>query len=321
MSDTETYDRISLEAARWLVSLEENPDDQRLKDDFEAWLSADPAHQQAWEATSGVYDLMGPLFENEYPSRAPKEYQVSRARHPVRRALWAIPLGLAASIALFVSAPDWYYRLTADYATSAARQTTIRLADGSEVSLAPHSAIDVAYRPEGAREIRLLRGEGFFRVAHDTARPFRVLGGSITVTDIGTEFDIRLSATTSSVAVKAGRVHVDGARAFSMDMGAGQRLDVGNRADVLQGREDVENVGAWATSGQLVLQDATFSEAMDRIGPYYGGKIFVADRSLNGGKVTGVYNLSAPEAALKAMADTQGATLRHITPWIIVISR
>lgn len=321
MSGGETDDRVSLDAARWLVSLEDNPDDRRLKDAFAAWLAANPAHRAAWEATSGVYDMMGPLFDGEHGAAGPAGCRVPRARRSVRRALWMAPIGLAAAVALFVLAPDWYYRVTADYATAPAQRATIRLADGSEVSLAPRSAIDVAYRPGGAREIRLLRGEGFFRVVHDAARPFRVLGGAIRVTDIGTEFDVRLSATMSEVAVRSGKVRVDGARRLSADLGAGERLRVDGRNGLSRSVEDRENVGAWATSGQLVLQDASFAEAMERIGPYCGGKIVLTDRSLNGGKVTGVFNLSAPDAALKAMADTQGATLHHVTPWIIVVSR
>lgn len=321
MSGAETYDRVSLEAARWLVSLEENPDDQALKDEFEAWLSADPANREAWEATAGVYDMMGPLFADARGSTLPTKHEPSLSRRSFRRTLLALPVGLAAAVALFVLTPDWYYWATADYATSTTQRTAIRLADGSEVSLAPHSAIDVAYHAGGAREIRLLRGEGFFRVVHDAARPFRVLGGAIRVTDIGTEFDVRLSATASYVAVKSGKVHVDGANSLSVDLAAGQRLGVDRRNGLSLGTEDAENVGAWATSGQLVLQDASFAEAMARLGPYYSGKIVVVDRSLNGGKVTGVYNLSAPEVALQAMADTQGASLHHITPWITVVSR
>lgn len=321
MSGTETYDRVSLEAARWLVSLEENPDDQALKREFEAWLSADLANREAWEATAGVYDMMGPLFAEKHKPVLPTKHEASRRRRSFRRTLWALPVGLAAAVALFVLAPDWYYGATADYATSATQRTAIRLADGSEVSLAPHSAIDVAYRAGGAREIHLLRGEGFFRVAHDATRPFRVLGRAIRVTDIGTEFDVRLGATASYVAVRSGKVHVDGANNLSVDLGAGQRLGVDSRGALSPGAEDAENVGAWATSGQLVLQDASFAEAMERLGPYYRGKIVVADRSLNAGKVTGVYNLSAPEVALQAMADTQGASFHRITPWVTVISR
>ncbi|MCP1216831.1 FecR domain-containing protein [Acetobacter orientalis] len=321
MSGTETYDRISLEAARWLVSLEENPDDPQLKGDFAVWLAANPAHQEAWDATSGIYDMMGPLFEAERRQVVPVGLGVSRTRRCLKRTLWMLPVGMAAAIALFVLAPDWYYRVTADYATSETQRTALKLADGSEVSLAPHSAIDVVYKPSGVREVHLLRGEGFFRVVHDASHPFKVVSGTTKVTDIGTEFDMRLLATGSYVAVKTGRVHVDGPNNFSVDLGAGQSVNHENQKGLSCGKEEADNIGAWATSGQLVLQDASFAEAIERIGSYYSGKIILADRTLNTGKVTGVYNLSTPEAALKAMADTQGASLRHITPWIIVIFR
>lgn len=321
MSSDEIYEHTSLEAARWLVSLEESPDDQKLKDEFERWLSEDPTHREAWAATSGIYDLMGPLFAKERYSSSTKSCKSGwHHRGASKRILYAAPIALAAAVAGFMLVPDYYYRLTADYSTGKAQQMTVRLADGSEVSLAPKSAINVVFRREGAREIHLLRGEGFFKVSHNPGRPFRVTAGKISVTDIGTEFDVRVSQKASSVAVRSGEVHVDGDHHLSTDLYSGQRIERRERGVVSASHENAENIGAWATSGQLVLEDSSFGDAVTQISPYYNGRIFVANRHLSAGKVTGVYNLSAPDSALKAMADTQGAKLHHITPWIVVIS-
>lgn len=321
MSSDETYEHTSLEAARWLVSLEESPDDQKLKDEFERWLSEDPTHREAWDSTSGIYDLMGPLFAKKGYSSSTQSCK-SGWRHTSvsKRILYGVPIALAAAVASFMLVPDYYYRLTADYSTGKAQKMTVKLADGSEVSLAPKSAINVVFRREGDREIHLLRGEGFFKVSHNPERPFRVTAGKISVTDIGTEFDVRVSQKASAVAVRSGEVHVDGDNHLSTDLHSGQRIERRGRGIVSASHEDAENIGAWATSGQLVLEDSSFGDAVTQINPYYNGRIFVANRHLSVGKVTGVYNLSTPESALKAMADTQGAKLYHITPWIIVVS-
>src|SRR5262245_63689126 len=59
------------------------------------------------------------------------------------------------------------------------------------------------------RDIEMLRGEAYFRVAHDQARPFIVHTASLHVRAVGTSFDVRTSSDRVVVAVEEGMVVVE----------------------------------------------------------------------------------------------------------------
>ncbi|NML64982.1 FecR family protein [Hymenobacter sp. RP-2-7] len=85
----------------------------------------------------------------------------------------------------------------------------LTLADGSRITLYPGSSLQ--YRPGLAgprREVRL-RGEAFFRVAKNPARPFLVFTEQLVTTVLGTSFRVKAYAgRTNEVAVQEGRVSV-----------------------------------------------------------------------------------------------------------------
>jgi hypothetical protein len=58
------------------------------------------------------------------------------------------------------------------------------------------------------RDIRLVRGEALFEVAHDKARPFVVAANDTAVRAVGTAFAVRLEATQVDITVTEGVVEV-----------------------------------------------------------------------------------------------------------------
>jgi len=83
------------------------------------------------------------------------------------------------------------------------------LADGSRVALYPGSSLH--YRPglAGARREVRLRGEAFFEVAKNPARPFLVYTEQLVTTVLGTSFRVKAYAgRPNEVAVQEGRVAV-----------------------------------------------------------------------------------------------------------------
>ena len=108
-----------------------------------------------------------------------------------------------AACAAFCAVPSLLQlcRPTTRPATAELRKVVLQ--DGSEVTLAPDSAIAVAYEPAG-RQVRLLAGEAFFEVRPDASRPFRVLADTVETTVVGTSFDVRLSADGVVVSVEHG---------------------------------------------------------------------------------------------------------------------
>jgi len=85
----------------------------------------------------------------------------------------------------------------------------ISLADGSRVSLNAGSSIQIADSfNKTNREIFLRKGEAFFEVTRDAARPFLVYTDEVVTKVLGTSFRVDARKPDIVVAVKTGRVSV-----------------------------------------------------------------------------------------------------------------
>jgi len=320
-------DRAVLEATEWVMLLQEQPEDETLRRRFETWLAASPAHEAAWADLGHVSDVaatMSPVYAKQWSPfiatlRAPQALapsERSRGRRFPRRLAIAAVMAVAAGLAI-VSAPTLLLRVEADYLTRVAEQRHIELPDGSQVTLAPDSAMAVSYEP-GERRVRLLSGEAFFQVKSNPDRPFRVVARTVEAEVLGTIFDVRLESEEVTVSVREGSVRVaaDGA---GERLGPGHSVRVSPDGNVSRTSSAPQLVGAWR-QGQLYLEEQRLGDAIVQLRRYFNGMILITDEALADRRITGAYNLADPEHALRGMARAHGATVRRITPWLLVMS-
>lgn len=322
-------------ASEWLATLAERSGDQALRDRFNDWLNADPAHLADWIETSRTYDLIG-LVEPAHPhlwedharpalaAVPPAATTESRRRRRFGRpsqqvaAAWAA--ALAACLALFVLLPDLSRDLGADHVTGTGELQTVALPDGSTLRLGPDSAADVSFSTE-TRGITLRDGIAFLEIVTNPERPFHVDLGGHRVTVIGTAFEIRRDGPNRGVAVREGVVRVTtagGTTPIDERLAAGMTLSIeGGRS--LRGRIPPDQVAAWL-DGRLIARDLPVGRVVDEIRHYLDGTVFLIGDTLSSRPVTGLYDLTRPRQALRAVADAQGARLYQITPWITVIA-
>lgn len=319
-------DHISMEASEWLIRLREAPDDRDLERRFIAWRDADPDHLQAWSEMQALFDLIGDI-EARHPeylapaSNPPPAYRASRPRR-----LWkaAAISAIAACLAILVG-PALLLRMQADHMTAAGHLANIRLDDGSRVHLGPDSAIAVAYSMEH-RDVRLLKGQAWFEVHPDKSRPFRVRTDRISATALGTAFDVRMIGTDRSVAVGHGRVRIDeSARNDSTQAAPKAVLNAGDWIAAVAGKgidkghQASDLAGIWQ-SGSVIIRGRTVADAIEELRPWYEGQIILANDGVGAKRVTGIYRLSDPEEALRALVEPHGGTITRITPWLMIVS-
>jgi transmembrane sensor len=322
-------DRASTEAARWLVALEDDPENASLRARFEDWRQAGPENAQAWADTSDIYDTMArttPVHGGHWAPYVSRRRADRRDGSPPRRAplrrrvAFGAVAALAAGLAL-VFVPDVLLRMQADYVTATAQSRILTLQDGSIVRLGPGSAVDIAFT-ETERRVRLLKGEAFFEVTANPDRAFRVSARDVETTVLGTAFNVRLGEDVASIGVRHGKVRVDyGAVAppVSERLGAGEWVRVAWNGRVERRAGPPDRVAPWL-QGQLVARDDSLNAMVDALRRYYPGVIVMADAALGKKRVTGVYNLADPVAALRAIAGAHGASVRRISPWILLVS-
>ena len=93
---------------------------------------------------------------------------------------------------------------------ASARPTSLALADGSTLTLAPGSRLRYPKRFGGPERLVRLEGEAFFQVFHDEKHPFRVLTTQLETLVLGTSFTVRAypDQPNATVLVRTGRVQV-----------------------------------------------------------------------------------------------------------------
>ncbi|TCM20399.1 FecR family protein [Novosphingobium sp. PhB165] len=323
------------EAVEWVILLREEADEPETRARFEDWLAASPLHAEAWAAAAYAYDRAGdarPAYAP--PVRAAEPRPVLPAgpspyrrrggtrRSPGWRRLRVRHLVVAAVAAclMLAVAPSVMLRAQADYRTGTAELQQAQLADGSVAHLAPGSAIAVSYGAN-RREIRLLKGEAWFDVRHDPARPFYVDANGVTTTDIGTAFDVRLDAGGVTTQVTSGRVRVAYAARppVSEHLAGGDAVRVGFDGAVERSTMPPAQMAAWRNR-QIIVHDRPATDVIDALRPWFAGVIVVGGDGFAHQRITGVYNAGDPAEALRGLTQAYGGSVQTITPWMIVIS-
>ncbi|MEW9854623.1 FecR family protein [Novosphingobium sp. M1R2S20] len=309
---------LSHQATAWLVQLDDEPDNEALRVQFIDWLATSPAHLAAWEETdrvSGLMSAIGPLFQSEPKMSASPAQAVRLRRFPSTRTLAS--LAMAMCLAWF-AVPYLALQLRSDEITGTGELRVVGLKDGSTVHLAPTTAIAFSSTADG-RALTLLQGEAWFNVAHDKARPFRVIAGDSTVTVLGTAFSVRRKESGTDVSVQRGRVAVakpDGTRRIVL--AAGQSLSLSaDKATRSAIRPD--RVASWR-DGVAIVNDQSIDEVIDRIRPWYGGYIIARGPGLKSRRVSGIYDLRHSDRALEALARAHKVTVSQVSPWLRIVT-
>lgn len=313
-------EQIRREATEWLIRFcEREVVDRSARAAFDAWLRASPEHVRAYLDISALWEAMGSLnrhrrldakslIEHARCDSNVIELSVTRAPerdsrpHGSRRLL--LPLAACIVAAALMAGSLWwrmaYYPI---YATRAGERRTITLEDGSTVELDARSRIEVRFR-SASRTIELQRGQAFFAVAHNPARPFVVIAGGTRVRDVGTVFNVNQRSNDTIVTVVEGRVSVSLAKTKQAgDAGSRQAqgrpvlLSAGNQIAVtpeeisIPRNIDIASATAW-TEGRLVFESTPMSAVVEEFNRYALRPIWIDDPQINAYHVTGSFATS-----------------------------
>jgi transmembrane sensor len=313
------------EASVWFARM--NADDVTSADraGFEAWLAAHPRHAKSYAELSATWQELvksAPLVRAVYFGQS-----MNAAAAPPARNRW-LAGAAAACITAFVLAAGWnVYKQKEEtrFQTAIGEQAAVALPDGSSFDLNTNSRIWVDYS-QRQRVIRLERGEAFFKVAHDTQRPFWVRAGDYWVRAVGTAFNVYLRPTGVEVTVSEGTVNVVKATANESPpsdaaitesvaaVTAGEQADVHGRAEVIHelNSAQLSRLLAWRKSS-LYFQDQPLGDVVNELMRYTTLKVEFDDDALRGLPVGGTFQTSPEgvEALLALLHDGFGTTIRR----------
>jgi transmembrane sensor len=211
------------------------------------------------------------------------------------------------------------------YVTAVGGLKTVKLADGSEVTLNTATRIRV-YLRRRERRIDLASGEAYVIVAKDASRPFVINVADKAVTAVGTQFSVRRSSTDIQVLVTEGRVRLSSSRAATS--GLPTAVDAGSVArtmnsEVLVRRAseiEADQLLSWR-SGFVVFRDTPLADAVAEFNRYRLHKLVIADPALAAIRIGGKFRCTNVDAFLSLLQQGFPVTVEQADDHIILKRR
>ncbi len=303
----ESTDPVVLEALEWFVRMRDEKATAEDHRAFQAWLAEDPAHGAALahaEALWKRFDIVKPELER---------LRRSQGAFSRRNVILGSAVALIGASALYLRNRD---DLFADYTTDIGERRTVPLDDGSSVELGSYSALSVDFTP-AERQVRLHRGQGFFEVKDNPARPFTVDAADGAMQALGTRFDVKYVDELVTVVVSENAVMVRGAFP-AMKVEQGWQVSFTRRGPAALAQADLATAEAWRRD-QIIFQDVPLRRVLAEIERYRRGRIVLADGSLGDIPVTAIFSSKQPDNALQTLADTLPIRILQAGPLLTLV--
>jgi transmembrane sensor len=327
---------IDAEAAAWVARFDLGAVSAKDQAAFQEWLHRSALHREAIAEYGNLWSEFDELRLLTGRCEAGGETRVRESRPALltRATPWlaacaAAVIAIAGGIAAFHPKPQQLAKSESHsptklfYETAVGAQRRIALADGSRVILNTNSRLSVDFTGN-RRDVHLMRGEAYFEVVHNKARPFTVYANNYVVRDIGTAFNVHLAkAGMVEVGVTRGSVevmtapdgHVSGAAKSLGVIAAGHDIVLGEKVEraVVVSNADLGRRLAWR-QGELNYTGQPLAEVLADVSRYSDIKIELADPSLANLPVGGAFRTDQIEAIFAALEHNFGLHAEWIGP-------
>jgi len=277
------------EATDWLLRLKSESVSQADVSAWLDWCNARPENLAAFERAQSLYDRLRNVEEGVRVGFLDLVEIKKRPR--------AWPVALAASLIAAIGLLAWRpwglddsANEHGEYRAAHGSQRELRLADHTKVILGSASTVSSAFTPS-ARHIDLRDGEAYFEVQPDRTRPFVVRAGAVSVTAIGTAFNVRRTGDRTVISVTQGLVDVlpldesgrrddEGISVAPVRVQAGQQAVYASRANgIMITSIEPKEATAWL-SGRREYMVEPLGSVIDDVNRYSQRPIVLADPRL-----------------------------------------
>lgn len=277
------------------------------------WINAAPDHRNYFEQLRSVWVKSATAEEAGTPSEADAWERFQTILHdrqpPARMIRWTKVLQVAAAVALVVGAA-WllFAELSPLHRTltlsSGDQIRQITLPDGSRVTLNAGSTL--SYRADFGTKARTvhLTGEGFFDIAPRKNQPFVAEAGQLTVTVLGTRFNINGKSASPEVVVETGAVEVtDGRESLRLDAHESAVLSAGK--DQLEKRSVTGALYNYYRTGVFSCVKTPLQALAHTLTEAYHTPIIVADPATGAIPITTTFRYDQPlDSILAIISET-----------------
>lgn len=281
----------------------------------EEWAAASPDNAAELESMRRVWELgadAGSMPEVDVDAaweRLDQRIAEEEGRGRVRAIRPVLTRWLAAAAMLtgLAFGARWFFQPRTDMYMAHATPTEVRLADSSYTVLSPGSRMEVRM---GRKRRVELEGQAYFTVQRDAQRPFIVDAGDVTVTVLGTAFEVTAYDTSAyvSVRVRSGRVRVE-VGDERVELGAGDRVRYHRERHFLE-RPPAPPAEVWGLR-ILHFEDAMLGQVAAELERIYRVRIDLRNERIVACRLTAEFDDEAIGTILTVIAETFGLQLEE----------
>ncbi len=318
MNNSPVSARVLEAAIAWKLSLDDSSGTPDARSEFMRWHAASEEHARAWRQ-------LGTLDQRVSAAVGPARQVLQQSRISLRRRVGKAGGGLAGMLLLgsllaWLGAPSLSVNYwLADQRTATGELRTLRLEDGTLLSLNTHTAVDINYAG-GQRELVLHQGEISVETGHADPRPLLVRTDDGRLRPLGTRFLVRREANGTRLEVLQSSV-------AAMPRNSGDEQVLGEGQQVLMNANGLSAVtpvvagaDAW-TRGMLVVDNVRLADLLAQLGQYRNGHLGVADEIADL-RVTGSFPRNNTDLALASLVPALPVKIeRHTQWWVNVVPK
>lgn len=305
------------------------------------WKNKSVKHQQAWQDAEEMWQLMGDIKPTELVEIPVKRTENKKTKSWPK---YLIPTSIAASLVLALTLPNVLiinpqanvvhvaqkkidHLIEKEYENYRQAKHRVLLPDNSIVHLNFNSAIKISFT-NSIRQIELLKGEAFFKVAKNPKRPFIVRTGNSTASALGTAFIVRRENESSSlITVTEGVVEVAispeylpkntlGKQRVTNDLTTRNSIILTANESVISSSKNIgkiekivsNNIGSWHR-GVLIFNDTPLQKVLAEIDRYTAYSITANLGYRYKEKITGTFFIKRLDQELSALITSLNLTV------------
>jgi len=281
------------QASEWLVCLRSTSPSESEIESWLIWCEKDARNLAAFEELDRDWNDLEGLRALPELIRAPdddfagpraRDIERQRAVASPRSVLWRSAIAAAIMIVLVSGITLWNRKVVeAPRLVTSTNLKPAVLPDGSFLVLSARAAAEIDFSGPD-RDLKLRpEGEVYIKVHHAMARPFVVQAGAVTVTALGTAFDVRREGDHVTVTVEEGTIRVvaPGSRgSLQWQAGAGDQIDYSEREKTaVVASIDTQRALQWH-SGELWYDRVPLANVIADINRYSSTRIVISDPGL-----------------------------------------
>ena len=177
------------------------------------------------------------------------------------------------------------------------------LSDGSIITLNKNTVLNYPVSFKAKTRTVKLKGEAFFKVTPNKAKPFIVDAGNVTVTVLGTAFNIKNYDSSTQVIVESGIVKVTRGDQ-SIQLQKGEQVLIKNNAAAFEKSTVKDSLYNYYRSKEIVCNNTPLPDVIETINQAYNTHIVLGDDAVKQLRLSTTFKEEDLETVINVIQQT-----------------